>query len=388
MSSFLVRRVLSGLLTLFIFVTLMFFLADIIVPGDFTTQFALGMNAEQHAAMRHELGLDRPVMVRYLEFIAGLPRGDFGASFWGYTVGDALKAVLPRTLLIFTFSMAIAFPVGHWLGKIAGWRSGEKGAAGLTIASVGTYTIFPPLLVFVLVIGVSWFTDNQGIGYLRAMARDPGLPSDVAWMMLWSIAGIALVLAVISFVLGRQGRSMPGWVWAAAMVAGPVLVWLGMGWWEDASNIIVYLALPIVAVTVLAVGEVVLVSKSTTAEAASEDFVFTARAKGLPDREVRDHHAARYALLPTLSKLMVSVPFILVGLMIVEMAFTWPKDGAFGYDLEGLSMQLFTSLEARDTNLVVGGLLAVGLVVFGLRLLLDVLHAVLDPRIRTGFNRT
>ena len=81
--------------------------------------------------------------------------------------------------------------------------------------------------------------------------------------------------------------------------------------WSEVTDILTYLGMPIVAVAVLVAGEVILVSKVTTEEAAKEDFVFTAEAKGVPDREVRDHHVARYGLLPMLNKLMVSVPFIL-----------------------------------------------------------------------------
>jgi peptide/nickel transport system permease protein len=381
---FLAGRVLAGLITLVIFVTILFFLAEVIIPGDFVTQFTLGMNSEQLAELRAQLGIDRPLLERYFEYMAGLARGDLGDSAAGGSVADVLKAVLPWTLLIFTYAIAIAFPIGHWLGKVAGWRSGEKGSAGLSIASVGLYTIFPPLLVFFLVVGVSGLTDNQGIGRLRALFNGGDLTQDTAWFMVWTLAGFALLLGFTGLVLARSGRAIPRLVWALALILGPVGLWLATGRWDEVSNILIYLALPIAAVAILAAGEVVLVSKSTTAEAAQEDFVFTARAKGVPDRQIRDHHVARYALLPTLSKLMVSVPFILVGLMIIEISFAWPKDGAFGMTVPGLSSSLFFSLESRDTTVVVGGLLAVGLIVFGTRMLLDVAYAALDPRIRVG----
>ena len=78
----------------------------------------------------------------------------------------------------------------------------------------------------------------------------------------------------------------------------------------------------------------------------------------------------------------MSVPFILVGLMIVEISFGWPKEGLLGYFVPGLSLVLFSSLENRNMEVVIGGLLAVGLIMLGVRLLLDVAHAALDPRIR------
>ena len=381
---FLAGRVLAGLVTLVIFVTILFFMAEMLIPGDFVTQFTLGMNSEQLAELRAQLGIDRPLLERYFEYMTGLARGDLGESAGGGSVAAALLAFLPWTLLIFVYAIGIAFPVGHWLGKVAGWRSGAKGSAGLTVGSVGLYTIFPPLLVFLLVIAVSGLTDNRGISFLRTLFRDNRLNQATAWSMLLTMAVFAVLVGVAGLVATRRGGTIPRWVWVPILVVGPFLFWGARGMLGAVYDILLYLALPITAVAILAVGEVVLVSKSTTAEAAHEDFVLTARAKGVPDRQIRDHHVGRFALLPTLSKLMVSVPFILVGLMIVEMSFAWPKDGAFGMFIPGLSSALFTSLENRDTPTVIGGLLAVGVVVFLARLLLDVLQAVLDPRIRVG----
>ena len=384
MTRFLAGRVLAGLITLAIFVTILFFMAEIIIPGDYATQFALGLDGAQLAELRARLGLDQPVLERYVAYMSGLVAGDLGDSGSGASVSDTLKAVLPWTLLIFVYALAVAFPVGHWLGKVAGWKAGAKGSAGLTIGSVGLYTIFPPLLVFLLVIFVSGLTDNQGMSALRTIFNESRLNQDTAWFMLWTLFAFAVGIGVTGLLLMRKDRSIPRLVWVPLLIAGPFLVWAALGMRSEVRDILRYLALPIVAVTILAIGEIVLVSKSTTAEAAHEDFVFTARAKGVPDKQIRDHHVARFALLPTLSKLMVSVPFILVGLMIIEISFAWPKDGAFGMTVPGMSSALFESLENRDTTVVVGGLLAVGLIVFGARLALDVLQAVLDPRIRVG----
>lgn len=384
MTTYLIRRLLAGLVTLVIFVTLLFFLAEVVIPGDYVTQFTLGMNSQQLAELRHELGLDQPLLDRYLDYMAGLVRGDLGRSAGGASVVDVLLAVLPWTLLIFVLAVGVAFPIGHWLGKIAGWREHGAGPVAVTIGSVGAYTLFPPLLVFFLVVLVSGLTDNQGIGALRELFNGGAISQDVVWSMIWTVLLVGLALGVAALVLEQYHRRLPRWAWASALVFGPILIWALRGMGGDVLDVLRYLGLPIIAVAILAVGEIVLVSKSTVQEAAHEDFVFTARAKGVPDKEIRDHHVARYALLPTLSKLMVSVPFILVGLMIIEISFAWPKDGAFGMTVPGMSSALFTSLENRDTTTVIGGLLAVGVVVLLVRLFLDVLHAALDPRIRIG----
>ena len=357
MTKYLAGRLLAGLMTLFIFVTILFFMAEWLMPK------------------RQEPG-EPSAWEQYVDYLGGIVSGEFLQS--------GALAALPWTLLIFAIAIGIAFPLGHWLGKVAGWRDGGAGAAGLTIASVGLFTIFPPLLVFFLVVLVSAMTDNQGIGTLRALFNEGALSVDTVWSMLWTFVLLGLVLGVAALLLDRYSKTMPRWVWVVVLVAGPLLIWAAQGMLGDVGAILRYLALPIIAVAVLALGEVVLVSKSTIAEASHEDFVFTAKAKGVPERQIRDHHVARYALLPTLSKLMVSVPFILVGLMIIEISFSWPKDGAFGMFIPGMSSTLFTSLENRDTTTVVEGLIAVGVVVLIVRLFLDVLHAALDPRIRVG----
>ncbi|MCH8913744.1 MAG: ABC transporter permease subunit, partial [Planctomycetes bacterium] len=105
----------------------------------------------------------------------------------------------------------------------------------------------------------------------------------------------------------------------------PPLIWLVAGRWDTAVDVLFWLSLPIVVVLLLSVGEVMLITDGAMAGVAQEDYVLTARAKGLSEQQVRDRHAARVALLPALSKLMVSVPFFLSGLMIIELAFAQPR---------------------------------------------------------------
>lgn len=365
MTRYLAGRVVAGLVSLFLFVTAIFFAARWLIPR------------------RREPG-DLSATDEYFELLDGLVSGDF--------LNSEAMASLPWTLLILTFALGIAFPLGHWLGKVAGWKSGSAGSAGLTIGAVVMYTIFPPLLVFVLIMVVSRFTNDQGIGFLRTLYNEGGLSPDTGWSMLRTIAVVAAAAGLVALAASRLDKAIPHPVWIVGLVGIPFLIWMRRGMWGEVSDILLYLAMPITAVSILVVGEVLLVSKSTTAEAAHEDFVFTARAKGVPDRDVRDHHVARYAFLPMLSKLMVSIPFILVGLMIVEMAFAWPKFGVegggnlgtLGMTVPGMSSTLFTSLENRDAATVVEGLIAVGVVVLTFRLILEVIQAFLDPRIRVG----
>jgi peptide/nickel transport system permease protein len=381
MSRYLAGRILAGVVTLVVFATLLFFLADLLMPGDFATRFTLEMSDAQLAQLREYLGLDRPLLERYLDYMGGLATGDLGLSYWGVSVASLLWALLPWTLMVFVIAMGISFPVGFWVGKHAAWRSSGTGS-GLTIGSVALHTTFPPLLVFLLVFLTAKLTSKSGITRLQELFASGELTSQAVWRMLAVIAVAAAFVAVAAWLVDRSGRSVPTPVWGAVVVAAPVLFWLATGTAGTAFDVLRYLALPILAVTLLAVGEVVLVTKATTGSAKKEDFVLTARAKGLDEPDIRDHHAGRYALLPTLSKLAVSVPFVLAGLIIIEVSFGWPNGGELGLIVPGLSSMIFTALEQRDIPVVVGALFAIGLIMLAIRLILDVVQAALDPRIR------
>jgi peptide/nickel transport system permease protein len=124
-----------------------------------------------------------------------------------------------------------------------------------------------------------------------------------------------------------------------------------------------------------------------------EDYVMVARAKGLSERQVRDRHAARAALLPVLSRFTVAIPYFLTGLVILEVVFGGSQEVG-GLAITGTLMRfsapaglgtlLFDALADQDTILLVGALLVVGVLTLLLRIVLDVAHAALDPRIRFG----
>jgi peptide/nickel transport system permease protein len=145
--------------------------------------------------------------------------------------------------------------------------------------------------------------------------------------------------------------------------------------------VLLWMSFAIVAVAILAFGEIVLVIDASMVGAADEDYVRTAKAKGLRDVDVRNRHAARLALLPAMSKFVVSLPFVLSGLVIVEYAFTVPSHYNASLYYPGVSRALFGALEARDFPLVVGGLLVIGVLSVVARLAIDLIHARLDPRL-------
>lgn len=398
MGRFLFRRVISSILTLFLFATVVFFVAKIMMPGDFTNNFMPGLG-EQRAVMQEELGLDRSVLSQWWRFMASFAQGRFGETTDGRPILDLMGTLLPWSLLIFTLSVTLAFLTGHWLGKIVGWSKSRRLKGIIRLGAVTTHTLFPPFLTFVL--AVAW-VKLAGLGGRSAMLNladvDQGsirvgrsfmiLPTS-GDPLLWQISGAFILIGAFVLALQRPFRRafrkrIPGWALFVLWVGLNLGFWEYLGERSKALDILFLLSLPLLAVAILTIGEIILVVEAAMDGVSQEAYIDTARAIGMPEKQIRDRHAGRVALLPALSRFVVSLPFVLSGLVIVEYAFSVPTHYGASINFPGLSSVLFASLQARDYPLVVGGLLFIGFISVGARIVLDVLHAVLDPRTRYG----
>jgi ABC-type dipeptide/oligopeptide/nickel transport system permease component len=395
---FLLRRLLGSAIALLVFVVLVFVLIDVAVPFDFATRF------QQHGgdadSVREQLGLDRPLPVRLGAFVWGLFRLDLGTSFTGQPVsGIVFGRPLWTTTLIFVTGGVLAFLLGTWLGRVVAWQR-RRWVGGVTDGlAVFAATLFPPLLVFLLV----RYTEPllRRIRQALDLPRDPRLtlwddPSlDEGAVLLRVALGVLVALGAMllaRWLLRRQGRS----VWPSWLV-GVVALGLAIGWFVTAgfgphAFDVIFSAprwenplsasqagggspfLGIVAFLILAFGEFHLIVETAMVSERSEDYVLTARAKGVATGDIRDLHVARNVALPALSRFAVAVPALLTGLVIVEREL----------ELPGLSSTLFLAVEVVDTPVITGVLVVIGLLVLVLRLVLEVVHARLDPRVRSG----
>jgi peptide/nickel transport system permease protein len=383
---YLVRRAALSLLTLFLFATIVFFLAQVVMPGDFVS--SLGpLPAEEREMIARQLGLDQPLWSQYLHWLSGAVRGDLGPSLGRSAVdrvpvSSVLWSAVPTSLLAFTMAVGAAFLVGTWLGRVTSWRRGRWLRGFTTATSVGFYTSFPPWLGFVAIFVVVTLIGRVAFDDLRTVDHDL---ADTAPSLLGGarLVWFMLLAAVVSFLtlplFGRLWRVMThrrppllatlGWVGLVQAAA-----WLLAGVGQLAREVATTQLIPLVLLFLLFFGEVVILAQAAMTAAHREDYVLTARAKGLSDRDVRDLHAARPALLPVLSRFVVTLPYFLTGMVIVEKAIGFP----------GLGSVLFDALDVEDLYMVMGALLVIGLFTLVARLALDVLLAVLDPRIRFG----
>lgn len=388
--SFLLRRAVASFVSLVVFVAGVFVLIDLLIPYDNAAISAGGS-----------------VSVGFVDYMAGLARGDLGLSFSGAPVAGLISEALPTTLFIFATGGILAYLLGSWLGRIVEWRRGRIRGGMATAVGLVFYTMFPPLLIFLLV----YFGRDPLLSARSAL----GLPSDSlvvfrdvdfdearlvsfgGWAML-----VTLLVALVARAFGRRmgWRLLPSLALPAALL-GMVLAVAQLGVGQQVLDVFFFRSsrgveigagspvLAIVAFLLVAFGEVMFVWRAGIADERSEDYVLTARAKAVPEDLIRDRHVARNVALPVLARSFAALPFLLTGLIIIEYqvqigSCALSQGAECVYWSGGLSTTLFSAVRNADTPVIVGVLVAMGMLLLVLRLVAETAQAALDPRIRLG----
>ena len=306
------RRLISLALSLVVASAVIFGVIEII-PGD-PASYMLGLNVAEDtvAAVRAELGLDRPPVERYFAWVFGMMQGDFGVSYTyrvpvAELVSDRLWISLPLTVYALILSTAIAFPAGI----IAAARRGgpaDIGVMGVTQLGVAIPNFwFAMLLVIVFAISLRWFS-----------------------------AG-----------------GFPGW---------------DEGFWISIKS----LTLPAIALALPQASILARVMRSSLLDTLDEDFVRTARAKGLSRRQALWRHALRNAMIPVLTIIGLQFSFLMAGAIIIENVFFLP----------GLGRLIFQGITQRDLIVVESVVMILVFAVILVTFLVDLAYAWVDPRLR------
>jgi peptide/nickel transport system permease protein len=397
MVRFLLKRTLWGIITLFLFITVIFFAAQILIPGDFASQYRLFLSADEVDEVRESLGIHLPLWKQYLNWMGGLFRGNLGISYRsGQPVLEVLSSVMPLTIFLFGLGTVISFFLGQWLGRVTAWRRSRLSSGSITFSAIMLYTSFPPWLAFLMTYFVGRrmqvFRSLFDLESSRELWLHSELPSvNVLWCMLATLAVLAFILVVADRLFQRSvRRRIPPLLFILVLIVGSVACWYALGIGPRAMDIILTLSLPLLTYVLLSFGETLLIMRTSMMDTIHEQYIFTARAKGLSEKVVRDKHAARNALLPVFSRLVTSLPYLLTGLVILEYSFGFSRRAGLARLTSspstwgGLGSTMFGAMVNQDMLVVVGALLLVGFLSLIARLLLDVLHAFLDPRIRFG----
>ncbi|MGB9871737.1 MAG: ABC transporter permease [Anaerolineae bacterium] len=381
MLRFILRRIGRALITLILYQSLLFLLIYAL-PGDFVSTM-IGLPLPLRQGLRAVLGLNAPWWQQYLRWMGQFFTGNLGTTyqFPHRPVSGVLRDLAPPTLFLFLPATLLAFGLGIWLGKFTGWSLGKgerlcSAAKGSLIAlAVMAYNSFPPWLAFVLVqifaLRLRWFPAENVISFHRWSTAP--ISSDLV-MALLLLTGILLITgcAWIGRLTRRRGYH---WLRRAGILAFGALIfggWYLSGLAPLALDLLWHLALPLTTVVLFSFGETMLLMRLLMRQMADEDYVFVARAKGLPPRQIRDHYLARLAVIPVLSRLLIQLPFVLLGSLVVETAFFW----------KGLGSALLTAIDFQDIPVIMALLSLVGVLMLIAHIAIDILHAWLDPRVR------
>ena len=376
MVKFLARRLTVGVVSLLVFSFVMFWLVETFIPGDFFSIFRLGMTEQEVEALREAYGVNLGIHIRWWRWLQGFFEGGLGETTTGGRVSWNLGGAIASTVFVFVTGLAIAYVIGQWLGRSTGWRGGLR-SDGITIAGVSLSTLFPPFVGFVVTSVLALRLRQWRARFLEDQRRELWFDAPLDEAQFLSRMTVALVIGMVvaagvASVLWRlrRKRVTPGlqFLLALGVMFG---VWAALGIMPWAIDLAFEAALPLVAFVVLAFGEFMLIMQAGVVGQLNEDYVGTARAKGLRERTIRDRHASKNAVVALVARLAVSIPYLMTGLVIIERAVSWP----------GIGTMLFSSIESQDIPTVVSVLMVIGAVTMITRLALDVITYALDPRI-------
>ncbi len=332
MGTYLLRR-LIGTIPVMVLISLLVFLLIQAAPGD-PTLMLLGEDstAEDIAEARDRWGLDQPIYVQYVKFLMSAAQGNLGRSFkYDEPVLDVIVNRIPATLELAAASVLIALLFAIPLGVWAAARPN------------------------------SW-VDNTGTTF--------GL-FGISMPSFWFGIMLILLFAGVLNILPSAGRDTYG-------IAGPSITGFYIldsalqGNWAGVRDGAEHVFLPALALGSNMLGILMRVTRSSVLEVMHEEYVTTARAKGLAERRVLWRHVVSNALIPVITVVGLELGTLLSGSIIVETVFSWPGSGSL----------LVIALNARDHPLVTGLVLVYTAAFVAINFLIDVLYAIIDPRIR------
>lgn len=382
MARYILSRTLQVLLTFVLFVLLTYVLLEA-QPGDYSQTFQNPrLTPTQLAALQANFGLDQPMHVRFVKYMGSLLRGDLGISYQYYPkpVTQVIAERAPRTLVLFITSTVVSFYVGFAAGKLLAWQRGRALEYVITLGGATLYTIFVPwfalLMIWLFAYSLDWFPIGKFVS--PKLWRTAPVEANVLFnnLLLTALVGTLLLVALVVAPrrLAPRPRLLIRWGGLALLLALIALGWAASGLGPYTVDILWHLILPVLTLTLVNFAGTMLLTRNSMLETLREDYITTARAKGLPEHVIRDKHAARNALLPVVTTLVFALATALGGGIITENIFSWP----------GMGEALLQSAQNSDIPTAMGCVLCVGILALVAHLIIDVLYAFLDPRIRYG----
>ncbi|MGK5496490.1 ABC transporter permease [Streptomyces sp. URMC 125] len=262
-----------------------------------------------------------PLISQYLSYLANMARGDLGVSVSVFPaeVSTVIGDALPWTIVLVGIATLLSFLLGVGLGALVGWKRGswlDSLIPATTVLAAVPYFWLALILVAILASGLAWFPISGGYDVILT----------------------------------------PGWNG------------------EFISSAVYHGTLPALTIVVSSVGGWLLGMRNMMVSTVSEDYVLTARAKGLRERRIMTRYAARNAVLPSVAGFAISLGFVVSGSVVTEQVFSYP----------GIGSRLLQAVENNDYALMQGIFLVITVAVLGANLVVDLLYGLIDPRTRAG----
>ncbi len=363
MTQYIIRRLLLSIPTLLGIVFIVFVIARLL-PGD-PCLSALGERATEAicAAFNERFGLNEPLHVQFFLYLGQLARGDLGDSIrYGRPVTEILIERLPTTLELATYALIFASISGVLLGLISALRRNSR--TDVTTMFVAILGVSIPIFVlalilqFVFAVALPEVTGNlfgTRIGLPPSGRLSPGLPYETIPQAfgLEDVGG--LPRAILDFLSG--------------ILTFNFLITFQ---WRQLADAVQHLILPVIALGTISLAIVARITRSSLLEVLGLDYIRTARAKGVSDRDVLRKHAFRNAMLPVVTIIGLQLGLLLAGAVLTETVF----------NLTGVGRTMYDSIVGRDYIVVQAFTLIIALIYLTVNLVVDISYAFLDPRIR------
>ena len=331
LAQYILKRSIQGVITLLVVTVLVFVLFDA-MPGSPIDRFRLDPTVDpaRLEQLNRTFGVNDPYPVRMGKFVVAMFTLNFGDSFVeGRPVSEVIAAAAPRTLFLFGGAVLIEYLIGVVVGTFIAWKRGRISEGTVIVSSLFFYN----------------------------------MPSFwIGLILLWLFAFTFSIFPLHGFTNPEEtARALP---FISGLGSGNPLFKL--------ADLSYHAALPMIALVLISSAGTILLMQTSMLEVMGEDFILTARAKGLPERIVRRRHAARNAYLPVVTSLTISLAFVVGGAIILESIFSY----------FGLGYYFLQSIFTQDQFLAGALLWIIAVLVISGNIVADILYGVLDPRVR------
>lgn len=321
---YIARRLALMVLSLLVVITILFFLFRLVPGGPMAAVISPTMTEEAKELIREDLGLNEPLWKQYLTYMIHIVQGDLGRSFYyNRPVQTIIIDRFQNTMSLMLTAFIISYTLGTYLGAQLGWLRGtNKERAGM--------------IVVLAIRSTPVFWTGMVLLYIFSF-----------WLNLFPIGGMRAVSA--SYTPGSIGKFLT-------------------------LDFVYHLILPVITLCTFYTGLPLLLMRNNLLEVLSEDYIRTAKAKGLTSRRVLFRHAARNAVLPVVTAFAIAIGFAVGGQVLIETVFSWP----------GLGQEMVTASLRSDYPLAQAAFMLLSIIVLIMNFVADLTYTYLDPRVRLG----